>query len=101
MYVTIQMNDATYAKLLNNTCRIQGSIGLVSPTEGNFNAHRRCRNKRAMQYMKLPHGRVTISTEQVRMHLCIGLDESIIPARAIDTESHLASNYVDLMEELQ
>lgn len=101
MYVTIQMNDATYAKLLNSTCRIQGSIGLVSPTEGNFNAHRRFCSKKVKQYMKLPHGQVSISADNVRMHLCIGRDENIIPARIIDTESHLASNYVDMMEDLQ
>ena len=38
MTINIQISDAVYAKLLNGTSRIQGSIGLVSPTEGKAGA---------------------------------------------------------------
>ena len=38
MTINIQISDAVYAKLLNGTSRIQGSIGLVSPTEGQAGA---------------------------------------------------------------
>ena len=41
MEVRIQIADSVYAELLNGNKRIKGSIGLVSPTVGNFNAHRR------------------------------------------------------------
>ena len=68
MYIKIQISDATYASLLNGTSRIQGSIGLVNPTEGNFNAHRRWRAKPGTQYMKLPHGRISVTDEDVRMN---------------------------------
>ena len=101
MEVKIQINDATYASLLNGTTRIQGSIGLVSPTEGNFNAHNKTwRPNPDARYMKLPHGRITVTEEKVRMHLLIKRDECIIPAQAIEAESNLASNFVEFMEEL-
>ncbi len=100
MQIKVQISDAVYAQLLNGTSRIQGSIGLVSPTEGNFNAHNRMRNQPNNQYMKLPHGRVSVNDEKVRLHLCISRDEAIVPARAIESESLLASDYVILMEEI-
>ena len=101
MEVKIQINDATYASLLNGTTRIQGSIGLVSPTEGNFNAHNKTwRPNPDARYLKLPHGRITVTEEKVRMNLYIRRDECIIPAQAIEAESNLASNFVEFMEEI-
>ena len=100
MNVTIQISDAVYAKLLNGSKRIQGILALVSPIEGNFNEHNKTwRPKPGTKYMKLPHGRITVSDENVRMNLRINRDESIVPARAIEAESGLASSFVDLMEE--
>lgn len=100
MVVKIQISDRTYAQLLNGTKRIQGTLALVNPTEGNFNEHRRdWQPKPGTRYMRLPHGRVTVSDEQVRMNIAIRRDESIIPARAIEAESGLASNFIDLMED--
>ena len=100
MEVTIQLNDATYASLLNGTKRIQGTLALVNPTEGNFHEHNKTwRPKPGTKYMKLPHGRVTVSDENVRMNLLIARDESILPARAIEAESGMASSFVDFMEE--
>ena len=100
MIVKIQLEDAVYASLLSGNARIQGSIGLVNPTEGNFNAHNRIRNQPNHQYMKLPHGRVSVNDEKVRLHLCINRDEAVVPARAIEKESLLASEYITLMEDL-
>lgn len=97
MNVMIQINDVDYASLLNGSSRIQGSIGLVSPTEGNFNAHRRTRTKPGTQYMRLPHGKVSVSDDNVRMHLCISRDEMIVPAQAILGESIDASNFVEIV----
>ena len=101
MEVRIQINDATYAKLLNGTKRIQGTLALVNPTEGNFNEHHRTwRPNPDARYLKLPHGRITVTDEKVRMNLYIRRDECIIPAQAIEAESNLASNFVEFMEEL-
>ena len=97
MNVTIQINDADYASLLNGSSRIQGSIGLVSPTEGNFNAHRRTRSKPGTQYMRLPHGKVSVSDDNVRMHLLISRDEMIDAPQAILGESIDASNCVEIV----
>ena len=73
---------------------------MVSPIEGNFNEHNKtwC-PKPGTKYMKLPHGRITVSDENVRMNLRINRDESIVPARAIEAESGLVSSFVDFMEE--
>ena len=97
MNVMIQINDVDYASLLNGSSRIQGSIGLVSPTEGNFNAHRRTRTKPGTQYMRLPHGKVSVSVENVRMHLLISRDEMIDAPQAILGESIDASNFVEIV----
>ena len=93
----IQINDVDYASLLNGSSRIQGSIGLVSPTEGNFNAHRRTRSKPGTQYMRLPHGKVSVSDDNVRMHLCISRDEMVDAPQAILGESIDASNFVEIV----
>ena len=73
---------------------------MVDSIEGNFNEHNKTwRPTPGTKYMKLPHGRITVSDENVRMNLRINRDESIVPARAIEAESGLASSFVDLMEE--
>ena len=97
MNVMIQINDVDYASLLNGSSRIQGSIGLVSPTEGNFNAHRRTRTKPGTQYMRLPHGKISVSDDNVRMHLCISRDEMVDAPQAILGESIDASNFVEIV----
>ena len=98
MNVTIQNTDATYAKLLNGTKRIQGTLALVNPTEGNFNAHNKTwRPKPGTQYMRLPHGKVSVSDDNVRMNLYISRDERVDASQAILGESIDASNFVEIV----
>ena len=97
MYIKIQISDATYASLLNGNNRIQGSIGLVNPTEGNFNEHRRWKPKPGTHYMKLPHGKVSVNDDRVRMNLCISRDEMVDAPQAILGESIDASNFVEIV----
>ena len=100
MIVKIQISDSVYMQLLNGNKRVQGTLALANPTEGNFNEHQRTwRPKPGTRYMRLPHGRITVSEENVRMNLHIRRDESIIPARAIEAESSLASGFLDFMED--
>ena len=100
MNVTIQLNDATYASLLNGTKRIQGTLFLVNPNEGNFHEHQRTwRPKPGTQYMRLPHGKITVSEDNVRMHLRISRDEMIDAPQAILGESVDASNFVEIVTE--
>ena len=98
MEVKIQISDAIYAKLLEGEKRIQGTLGLVNPTEGNFNAHQRTwRPKPGTQYMRLPHGRVSVSDDNVRMNLYIKRDEMVDAPQAILDEGIEASNFVEII----
>ena len=98
MYITLQISDATYASLLNGSKRIQGSLALVNPNEGNFNEHQRSwKPKPGTQFMRLPHGKISVNNDNVRMHLCISRNEMIVPAQAILGESIDASNFVEIL----
>ena len=95
MTIKLQLPDAVYASLLKGSARVQGSIALVSPREGNFNVHNRKREHPAREYRKLPHGRVSMNEESVRLTLNINLDEAhVCPADIIIYESATASNFV-------
>ena len=97
MEVKIQISDSVYAQLLNGSLRVRGTIGLVSPTAGNFSEHRRWKPKPGTQYMRLPHGRVSVSDNNVRMNLYIARDERVDAPQAILGESIDASNFVEIV----
>ena len=98
MTIKLQLPDAVYASLLKGNARVQGTIALVSPREGNFNVHNRTRNHPKREYRKLPHGRVSMNEESVRLTLNINLDEAhVCPADIIIYESVTASNFVETL----
>ena len=98
MNVTIQVSDAVYTKLLNGNKRIQGTLALVNPIEGNFNEHNKTwRPKPGTQYMRLPHGKVSVTDDDVRMHLRISRDEMVDAPQAILDEGIEASNFVEII----
>ena len=83
MEIKLYISDADYASLLNGTRRLRGSIGLLSPTEGTFNLHAKT-GKAVRDYRKLPHGRVSMNEQSVRLTLNINLDEAhVCPADII------------------
>ena len=95
MTIKLQLPDAVYASLLKGNARVQGTIALVSPREGNFNVHNRKREHPAREYRKLPHGRVSMSSENLRLTLSVGFDEhGIHPAQVLIDESITASQYI-------
>ena len=95
MIIKLQLPDAVYASLLKGNARVQGTIALVSPREGNFNVHIRKRNPSAREYRKLPHGRVSMSSENLRLTLSVDFDEhGIHPAQVLIDESITASQYI-------
>ena len=96
MEVKIQISDSVYKALLAGGNRIQGSIGLVSPTEGNFNAHRKSTDKRMTRFInKLAHGRASVTEERVSLTLRIDRKETdIVPCEVIDVEAQEASDFV-------
>ena len=96
MYINLQLPDNAYQRLIANGTRLRGTIGLTSPTEGNFNEHARSTPQPGTQFVKRPHGRATVTQKHARLSLVISLDEAdILPAQAIETESQQASAFVD------
>ena len=85
MTINLQISDTVYRRLLAGHGRIQGTIGLVSPTEGNFNEHVRQAPAPGTKYIKLRHGRASVGGERVRL----------VPSDAITDESRQASDFVD------
>ena len=49
--------------------------------------------------MRLPHGKVSVTDEDVRMHLRISRDEMVDAPQAILGESIDASNFVEIVTE--
>lgn len=95
MIIKLQLPDAVYASLMKGNARVQGTIALVSPREGNFNVHNRKREHPAREYRKLPHGRVSMSSENLRLTLSVDFDEhGIHPAQVLIDESITASQYI-------
>lgn len=95
MTIKLQISDAVYASLLKDHTRVQGTIALVNPTEGNFNAHHRNTKEVEREYIKLPHGTASVTKDTVRLTLNINRDESYtFPSLAILSESAQASDFV-------
>lgn len=100
MNVNVQISDAVYAKLLNGSTRIQGTLALANPNEGNFHAHNKTwRPKPGTHTMKMPHGRVSVTSDDVRVNLRIKRNEKIDMPQAILDESVDASNFVVVITE--
>lgn len=99
MDITIQISDEVYKSLMAGGNRVKGTISLVSPKVGNFNAWRTNSGKRRFrQFIKLPHGRASVSAENVRLTLNIDrLETGVVPSSAIISESAKASAFIDKM----
>ena len=108
MNITLQLSDTAYQRLVSTGSRIQGTIGLINPMEGNFSEHRKGQAKPGTRSIKLRHGRASVGDTQVRLTLRIGLDEvdtlrigldevDVIPSQVIENESKEASAFIEGM----
>ncbi len=97
MNIQVQISDEVYKTLVAGGNRVSGTIALVSPNEGNFNAWRASsRRGETRQYIKLPHGKASVGMANIRLHLCIDRQETdVMPAAVIASESAQASAFVD------
>lgn len=100
MEVKIQISDAVYAQLLNGSTRIKGSIGLVNSKEGNFNAYLKRPAEKHSQYLKLPHGRVSVNETDIHLAIHLKRQEYNRPSGIMEDEALMACSYVDLMDEI-
>ena len=89
MNIKLQISDSAYQRLVSSGSRIQGTIGLINPTEGNFSEHRKSGAR---------PGTASVGDTQVRLTLRIGLDEvDVIPSQVIEDESKEASAFIEGM----
>lgn len=96
MDIKLQLSDATYERLMRTGSRVQGTIGLISPLEGNFNEHNKGACPASAKFIRLPHGRASVGEKQVRLTLRIDVDEmDVVPADVLLDESRQASDFVD------
>ena len=98
MIIQLQLSDKAYEHLLASGSRLQGTIGLVNPNEGNFNEHARhaSNGNGDYKYIRLRHGRASVDQNRVRLALSISLNEAdITPADVLIDESRQASDFVD------
>ena len=63
MIIQLQLSDKAYEHLLASGSRLQGTIGLVNPNEGNFNEHARhaSNGNGDYKYIRLRHGRASVT----------------------------------------
>ena len=98
MNINLQISDSAYQRLVSSGSRIQGTIGLINPTEGNFSEHKKSGSRPGTKSIKLRHGRASVGDTQVRLTLRIGLDEvDVIPSQVIEDESKEASAFIEGM----
>ena len=77
MKINLNISDEAYKALINGgERRMRGSIGMISPTEADFTAYNISKGENR-KYMKLPHGRVSLSPKQARLTLSFDLDEQM------------------------
>ena len=95
MEIRLQLSDNVYQQLVASGKRIQGSLGLVSPTEGNFNAHVRhtAMDEDDMTH-KMAHGRIRISNRRTSVRLWFDHEQELIDVPlAIEREAREASGF--------
>lgn len=95
MEIRLQISDGAYQRMMAHGGRVQGTIGLVNPNEGNFNEHMRHNPGASGEYIRLAHGRASVDDKKARLTLTINLDEAnILPARVLREEAREAADFV-------
>lgn len=95
MEIKIQISDEVYKRMVLSDKRVKGSIGLVSPTEGNFNAWKEWNpDESESKMIYLRHGKAYVNNQRTRLMLSIDRTEEVRPYDVIDRESQQASDFV-------
>jgi hypothetical protein len=90
MYIKIQISDALYQALLTQGKRKKGSIALVSPKEGNFNAFAsNSETRKQRKFIRLAHGSASVGDERISRR-----EAEVMPAQVICKESEIAGEFV-------
>ena len=96
MTIKLHLSEEAYIRMLETGRRLEGSLGIVGRHEAAFTPYNRRPKSERSKYIRLPHGRATVSDQKVRLSMTIDLDEAdIIPALALMDESREAGNFVE------
>lgn len=102
MTIKIQIADKAYQQMVAGGKRLRGTIGLVNPKEGNFNAWATDTGKKDDVVYKLTHGRVRINSVRTLVSMRFDTKEECIDVpKAIQMEAQKASEFThdwDLIE---
>ena len=98
MEITVEMPDMDYEAIVKAKGRkVRGSLGFINPKKVSFTAyHEKPRERGDVKYIRLGHGKASVTAEAVRMHLKISLDESnIMPSATMCEETAQAACFID------
>ena len=96
MIINVHISEEAYIRMLETGRRLEGSLGIVGKHEGTFTAYVRRGNRERSKYIRLPHGRASVSDKKVKLTMSIDLDEAdIIPSLTLMNESRVASDFVE------
>jgi len=94
MFINLQISDKVYQELVTKRNRVQGTIGLVSPSEGNFNVHARNMQMEDDVVHKMAHGNIRINRKRTSVRLWFDHEEELVDVpMAIDREGREASGF--------
>lgn len=97
MFIKVQLSDKVYEQMVATGRRVEGSIGMVNPKEGNFNAYKRQswqRRETGDMVKQLEHGRVRVSDERVSLRVRIKRPSGEMPSTILDRETQQAVAFV-------
>ena len=98
MEITVEMPDMDYEAIVKAKGRkVRGSLGFINPKKVCFTAyHEKPRERGDAKYIRLGHGKASVTTEAVRMHLKINRDESNMDfSTTLREETDQATCFID------
>ena len=84
MNITLQLSDTAYQRLVSTGSRIQGTIGLINPMEGNFSEHRKGQAKPGTRSIKLRHGRASVGYDLTIYYLLLGIKSYFVNRKIVN-----------------
>lgn len=96
MIIKLILSDADYRKIMASTRRVDGTIGVISPSEFDFRAFNRATpsTKPAYRELRTRHGWARVSPEVVKVQIRVKRTEESDPSGIIYDEGDEAAVFV-------